>query len=315
VYAASEGLETTAIDSVAVGGQASTSPRIENYLGFPSGLSGPELMERAVIQARKFGAQPSVAAEATGLAQRNGNHVVRLADGTSMPARAVLVAAGVRYRRLAVPRIEEFEGTCVHYAATQVEAGMCRSEPVAVVGGGNSAGQASLFLARTTPAVHLLIRHDDLGRDMSRYLVDQIERNERVHVWRHTEVGELVGDGDLWAIVAEDNRTGERCQIEAGALFVFIGARPQTGWLRGELALDGRGFVLTGPEAARAATATPRREVGRAPYELETSRPGVFAAGDVRSGSIKRVASAVGEGSAAVRLIHRYLAESGAPAM
>jgi thioredoxin reductase (NADPH) len=269
-------------------------------------------MERAVIQARKFGARPSVAAEATGLAQRDGYQVVQLGDGTSVMGRAVLIATGVQYRRLAVPRIEEFEGTCVHYAATEVEARLCHAQPVAVVGGGNSAGQAALFLARETADVHLLVRDEDLGRDMSRYLVDQIERNERVHVRPRTEVRELVGDGDLRAIVAEDNRTGERREIEAGALFVFIGARPQTDWLRDEVALDERGFVITGPEAARVAPAAPRREVGRSPYELETSRPGVFAAGDTRSGSIKRIPAAVGEGATAVRLIHQYLAESGA---
>jgi thioredoxin reductase (NADPH) len=243
-----------------------------------------------------------------------GRHVVRLDDGTEVSGRTVLIATGVRYRRLGVPRIEEFEGMCVHYAATQVEAQMCRAEPVAVVGGGNSAGQASLFLARTTARVHLLVRHGDLGQDTSRYLVDQIERHDRIDVRLDTEVRELEGDGSLRSVVVENSRTGERDRIEAHALFVFIGAEPHTGWLGDQVTLDERGYVRTGPDATAAAPAGPRRETGRPPYQLETSRPGLFAAGDIRSGSIKRVAAAVGEGATAVRFIHHYLAEIGASA-
>jgi thioredoxin reductase (NADPH) len=297
-----------------MGGQAGTSPRIENYLGFPSGVSGAELMERAVIQADKFGARSSVPTEATGLEEREGRHVVRLGEGTVVSGRTVLIATGVRYRRLGVPRIEEFEGVSVHYAATQVEAKMCRAEPVAVVGGGNSAGQASLFLARTAARVHLLVRDADLRRDMSRYLVDQIERHDRIDVRLDTRVRELEGDGSLRAVVVEDGSTGGRDRLEAHALFVFIGAEPHTGWLGDQVALDERGYVRTGPEAAAAAPDAPGRGIGRPPYQLETSRPGVFAAGDIRSGSTKRVAAAVGEGAAAVRFIHAYLAEIGASA-
>jgi thioredoxin reductase (NADPH) len=309
VYGASEGLTTMAVDAVATGGQAGTSPRIENYLGFPSGISGLELVERAVIQAEKFGARVVVPGEATELEQRDEHHVVKLSDGTELLSRTVLIATGVRYRKLPVPRLQEFEGASVYHAATLAEAKLCAGDPLAVVGGGNSAGQASLFLAERAAVVRLLVRHDDLGRDMSRYLVDQIERNPRVEVLLNTEVRELIGEaGSLEAVVVENNLSGERRSLEARALFVFIGAEPCAAWLGGQLAVDEKGFVLTGTDAARSAADGRRRTVGRPPLVLETSRPGVFAAGDVRSGSIKRVAAAVGEGSMAVHLVHQYLA-------
>jgi thioredoxin reductase (NADPH) len=306
VYGASEGLGTVALDAVATGGQAGTSPRIENYLGFPSGISGAELADRAEIQAEKFGARISVPAEATALDERDGYYVVRFDDGSEATARTVLITTGARYRKLDVPRLEELEGTCVYYAATMMEAHLCRGDPVTVVGGGNSAGQATLFLAQHTTKVTLLIRHEDLGRDMSRYLADRIERSPKVEVLRTTEVRELVGDRALEALVVENNQTGERRRIEARELFVFIGAKPHTGWLGDKLALDDRGFVLTG-RAARPAGNGEGQDAGHEPYLLETSLPGVFAAGDVRSGSIKRVASAVGEGAMAIRLVHARL--------
>jgi thioredoxin reductase (NADPH) len=306
VYGASEGLGTVALDAVATGGQAGTSPKIENYLGFPSGISGAELANRAEIQAEKFGARISVPAEATALDERDGYYVVRFDDGSEATARTVLITTGARYRKLDVPRLEELEGTCVYYAATMMEAHLCRGDPVAVVGGGNSAGQATLFLAQHTTKVTLLIRHEDLGRDMSRYLADRIERSPKVEVLRTTEVRELVGDRALEALVVENNQTGERRRIEARELFVFIGAKPHTGWLGDKLALDDRGFVLTG-RAARPAENGEGQDAGHEPYLLETSLPGVFAAGDVRSGSIKRVASAVGEGAMAIRLVHARL--------
>ena len=251
VYAASEGLSTLALDAVATGGQAERSPRIENYLGFPTGLSGQELADRALIQARKFGAGLGVPAEATGLHRRDGYHLVRLNDGTTVAARAVLIATGARYRTLDVPRLLDFEGISVHYAATEIEVRMCHGDPVAVVGGGNSAGQAALHLAERSPAVRLLIRGGDLGADMSRYLVDRIERTPRIEVHRHTEVRELVGDGTLEAIVVEDDTTGECRRLDVRALFVFIGAEPHTRWLADQVALDPRGFVLTGVDAGR----------------------------------------------------------------
>jgi thioredoxin reductase (NADPH) len=303
VYAASEGLSTVVVDSVATGGQAGTSSRIENYLGFPAGISGAELADRAVIQAEKFGATISVPTEAIGLEARDSFQVVRFDDATEITTHALVIATGARYRRLAVPRLDEFEGSSVYYAATVMEARFCERQPVVVVGGGNSAGQAAVFLARHAARVELLIRHDNLARDMSRYLVDQIERCSAITVRRHTEVRELVGDdGQLRGIVVVDNRTRAHDRLAAALLFVFIGAEPCTGWLRGQLALDPRGYVCTGPDAAG------DNRTGRPPTNLEASRPGVLAVGDVRSGSIKRVASAVGEGAMAVRMIHEYLA-------
>jgi thioredoxin reductase (NADPH) len=305
VYGASEGLATIVLDAVATGGQAGTSSRIENYLGFPAGISGAELADRATIQAEKFGATIGVPVEATGLEQHDGHLAVHLDDGTEILTWTVVIATGARYRRLAVPRLAEFEGTSVYYAATLMEARFCRHQPVVVVGGGNSAGQAAVFLSQHAARIRLMIRHDDLGRDMSRYLVDQIERNPGIEVWRHTEVRELIGtDGELHQIVVEDNRTGARQKLDATLLFVFIGAQPCTGWLRGRVALDSNGYVCTGPGAGAQPT-------GRPLFLLETSRPGVLAVGDVRSGSLKRVASAVGEGAMAVRLIHEHLARSG----
>jgi thioredoxin reductase (NADPH) len=235
---------------------------------------------------------------------------VAVDDGTRISGRTVLIATGARYRKLDVPRLDEFEGTSVHYAATVLEAQRCHASPVAVVGGGNSAGQASLFLADHAPSVHLLVRHDDLGRDMSRYLVDQIEREPRVTVWLGMEVRQLEGEaGVLDAIVAEEVETGEPRRLDVRALFVFVGVAPQAQWLSAELALDGHGFVVTGPDAVGEDRDGHWRDVGRQPYVLETSRPGVFAAGDVRSGSVKRMGSAVGEGAMAVRLAHRFLQE------
>jgi thioredoxin reductase (NADPH) len=307
VYGASEGLATIVFDRVATGGQAGTSPMIENYLGFPAGISGSELAERATIQARKFGAQVNVPTEATGLEQRDGHYVVRLNGGQAVSGRSVVIATGARYRRLAVPRLEEFEGTSVYYAATQMEVQLCAGDPVAVVGGGNSAGQASLSLAERAARVVLVLSSDDLGQDMSRYLVDQIERHPRLDVLLHTEVRELIGQGALEAIAVEDNRTGELRTIDARALFVFIGTDPHTGWLGDELMLDDHGFILTGTAASPPSSGRDRQAGVHQRLPLETSQPGVFAAGDVRSGSIKRLAWAVGEGSMAVRLVHERL--------
>jgi thioredoxin reductase (NADPH) len=310
VYGASEGLATVVLEAAATGGQAGTSPRIENYLGFPAGISGAELAERAVIQAEKFGAQIIVPAEAIRLEEGDGYHAVRLGDGTSIAGLAVLIATGARYRRLAVPRLEEFEGVSVYYAATPVEARTCVGGPVIVVGGGNSAGQAALFLAKQAQSVHLLIRGGDLGKSMSRYLVDQLKRHPRVEILHHTEVCELIGDGALQAVEVEDNQTGERRTLEARAAFVFIGAKPNVRWLGDHVALDDRGFILTGSGAIPTAEGH-SWPLSRPPFMLETSRPGIFAAGDVRSGSIKRVAAAVGEGSMTVRLVHEHLEDLG----
>src|SRR5215207_4913412 len=246
VYGASEGLSTLVLESTALGGQAGTSSRIENYLGFPAGLSGFELITRALVQADKFGARTAVPQEAIGLKRENGHYRIELSEGGEVAARSVIVATGARYRRLAVPRLERFEGVSVHYAATQAEAQQCEGEEVVIVGGGNSAGQATLFLAGHTQRVYLLIRGDDLGKSMSRYLIDRITDAENVELLANTEVRELVGKDRLGGVVVENNRSGRRRTPEARALFVFIGADANTGWLRGAVELDERGFILTG---------------------------------------------------------------------
>jgi len=306
VYAASDGLTTAAMERIATGGQAGTSSRIENYLGFPGGISGADLAERSVLQAGKFGARIIVSAEITRLESGGGQHRVTLADGGSVVARAVVLAMGARYRRLAVPGIESFEGNGVYYAATFQEALMCGTGPVVIVGGGNSAGQAAVFLAAQVSRVYVVIRGDDLNKTMSRYLVDQINRHPRVTVRSCTEIRQVHGNGALTAVLTEDKRTGERHSIQTRALFVFIGADPNTSWLAGAIELDDHGFVPTGPAALYSDTDGNQGRTQRQPMMLETSRPGVFAAGDVRSGSVKRVASAVGEGSMAIRQIHEY---------
>lgn len=307
VYGASEGLDTLLLDSVAPGGQAGRTSCIENYLGFPSGISGGELAERAELQAEKFGARRDVPAEAVGMQRRDGNHVLRLADGTEILSRCVLVATGVRVRRLPVPELEKYEDTCVYYAATPVEAQQCAGDPVVVVGGGNSAGQAATFLADHAAEVHLVVREALLDENMSRYLADRIERDPRIEVRTHTEVARLEGQlGRLETVVVRDTATGELGRLHARDLMVFIGGTPSTSWLPETVTVDAGGYVVTGPAAGHAdSRGTGRRD---APLPLETSLPGVFAAGDVRSGSVKRVASAVGEGAMAVRMVHEHLA-------
>ena len=306
VYGASDGLGTTAIECTAIGGQAGTTSKIENYVGFPAGISGAELAERAALQADKFSARIAVSAQAVCLESDNGQHRIRLADDSFVIGRTIVLATGARYRRLDVADIESFEGNGVYYAATHQEALVCGSNPV-VVGGGNSAGQATVFLASRGAHVHLLIRGDDLGTSMSRYLVDQIERNPRISVYRCTEVREVHGEGVLRTVVAEDKRTGQRYWIDTNALFVFIGALPNTSWLLGAVMLDDHGFIPTGPAALYTGSDLELPISQRRPLSLETSVPGVFAAGDVRSGSVKRVASAVGEGSMAIHQVHEYL--------
>jgi thioredoxin reductase (NADPH) len=311
VYGASEGLSTLALESVALGGQAGTSSRIENYPGFPAGLSGFELATRILVQADKFGARTAVPREAVGLRRNEGRYSIGLSEGGEVLARSVIVASGARYRRLEVDRLELFEGVSVHHAATEAETQRCEGEEVVVVGGGNSAGQAALFLAGRARRVYLLIRGDDLGKGMSSYLVDRVMRAQNVDLLVNTEVRELLGEDRLEGVVVEDKRSDVRWTLGVKALFVFIGAEANTGWVEGSVELDERGFVLTGREVGRSVLKEDIWQgLSREPYLLETSLPGVFAAGDVRSGSIKRVASAVGEGSMAVRLVHQYLADT-----
>src|ERR1700731_1399889 len=306
VYGSSDGLITAAMERIATGGQAGTSSRIENYLGFPGGISGADLAERAVLQAGEFGARIIVSAEITRLESGGGQHRVTLADGGSLVARAVVLATGARDRRLAVTGSESFEGSGVDYHGSLQEAFMCGPGPVAIVGGGNSAGQAAIFLAARVSRVYVVIRGDDLNKTMSRYLVDQINRHPRVTVRSCTEIREGHGNGALSAVVTVDKRTSERHSIKTLVLLGFMGGYPNTSWLPRTIELDDRGFVPTGPAALYSDADGARRSTQRQPMMLEMSQPGVFAAGDVRSGSVKRVASAVGEGSMAIRQIHEY---------
>jgi thioredoxin reductase (NADPH) len=308
VYGASEGLSTVVVEAIATGGQAGTSPRIENYLGFPAGISGAELAERATIQAQKFGARITLPAEATGLDDIDGSFRITLRGGRSVTGRAVVIAAGVRYRKLPLSELPKFEGVSVHYAATEMEAQMCRGEPVVAVGGGNSAGQAALMLSRYVPRLSLVVRESDLGENMSRYLADRIAETPSVDVLTHCEVRQLIGDDVLEAVIVEDTVTGERRRLEAHAMFVFIGAEPHTEWLRGRVALDDGGYILTGQAAAAAMNGSASSNGGRRSRQLlETSMAGVFATGDVRSGSTQRVAAAVGDGAIAIRHVHQLL--------
>jgi thioredoxin reductase (NADPH) len=307
VYAASEGLDVLVIERVAAGGQAGTSSRIENYLGFPLGVSGPELMRNALLQAQKFGARITVPGSVQRLGIDAGARVITLDDGTKIRGKSILVATGVEYRRLDVPRLGEFEGAGVYYAATDTETKLCRNEEVVVVGAGNSAGQAIVALSRYARRVHVIARGRDLGKSMSRYLVDRVEQIDNVQIHRGAVVAALEGDGHLEAVRIRDD-AGSEMRIETPALFLFIGADPHTEWLSGCVQLDKKGFVLTGAAVPLDALRGDLwRAQGRTPFFLETSLPGVFAAGDVRSGSVKRCASAVGEGAMAVSFIHASL--------
>ena len=314
VYAASEGLRVIVLDCRSFGGQAGASARIENYLGFPTGISGQALAGRAFVQAQKFGAEVLIPAQATSLdcrsAARDGEFGITLTDGRRLRSRTVVVASGARYRRPAVPRLGEFEGRGVWYWASALEAKSCAGEEVAIVGGGNSAGQAAVFLGANAAKVHVLVRGEGLAASMSRYLIDRIAATPAVELHFNTELAQLYGDADarLAAISCLDKRTGVEHRRPVRNLFLFVGADPETGWLKScGLALDAHGFVLTGQAVARAAD-------GRTRASLESSIPGVFAVGDVRSGSVKRVGGAIGEGAAAVALIHQHVSGRGTDA-
>lgn len=310
VYGASEGLSTVTVEAIATGGQAGTSSRIENYLGFPAGLSGAELSSRAEVQALKFGARITVPRRVVNLEREKDCYTLTLDDGGHVRGRSVIVATGARYGKLNVPSLEVFEGAGVYYAATEIEARLYRDDVVIVVGGGNSAGQAAIYLSQSARTVHLMIRGGDLGKSMSRYLLSRIKAIPNVEVHLYTEICELLGEDRLTGVVTLNNRADKRRSLEAGAIFTFIGATPYTEWLQGTLELDGRGFVLTGRDLQDTQA---YREQQREPLLLETSFPGVFAVGDVRSGSVKRVASAVGEGSIVVRFVYQVLTEIGSP--
>jgi thioredoxin reductase (NADPH) len=302
VYGASEGLRTVSVDAVAIGGQAGASSRIENYPGFPNGITGEDLTARAAVQAMRLGARLNAPCEVVGLRVEAGFHAVVLGDGSEIPARAVIVASGARYRRLAVADLERFEGAGVYYAATDLEARVCEGLPVLVVGGGNSAGQAATYLAQRQCKVTLAIRRGELTQSMSQYLTERIEADPKVEVMTGVEVQALAGQDHLEQVTLGDVATGEQRTISCAALFSFIGALPATSWLGDEVLRDAHGFVLTDRQLPDPTPGAP------GPLPFETSVPGVFAAGDVRRDSLKRVAAAVGEGSSAVRSVHERLA-------
>jgi len=303
VYGASEGLTVLVIESNAPGGQAGASSRIENYLGFPMGISGQSLASRAFVQAEKFGAHIAIARSALALECTRPPYLVRLDDGGSVRARSVIVAAGARYRKLDLPNLAQFEGNGVYYGATQVEAEICRDDEVGIVGGGNSAGQAAIFLAGFAKHVYLLVRRAGLAETMSRYLISRIEACKEITVKTFTEVEALEGNSQLEHVRWRNSKTGTSETHDIEHLFLMTGANPNTAWLQGCLALDSRQFIKTGSDLGL------EWSLRRAPHMLETSLPGVFAVGDIRAGSVKRVASAVGEGSMAVQFVHKVLAE------
>jgi thioredoxin reductase (NADPH) len=308
VYAASEGLDALVIETESPGGQAGSSSRIENYLGFPMGVSGLELTARAATQAQKFGAKIMVAASVARLNCDQRPYEVFLDDGRSIPARTIVIASGARYNKPGIDNLKRFEGLGVYYGATFIESQVCGNEEVIVVGGGNSAGQAAVFLSRTASKVHMLVRSTQLSDTMSRYLIQRIEENPAIDVRYCTEIVNMEGDTQLERVTWRDKNTGATETNLIRHIFIMAGASPRTKWLSGCLALDDKGFILTGrdldPVAKDAGWKLDRR-----PQMLETSLPGVFAVGDVRANSVKRVASAVGEGAIAVSLVHRTLAE------
>jgi len=303
VYGASEGLNVLVLESNAPGGQAGSSSRIENYLGFPTGISGQDLAGRAFVQAEKFGAHIAVARSARALNCARPPYSVHLDDGASVQARSVIVAAGAQYRKLELPNVAQFEGVGIYYGATQVEAALCANDEVVVVGGGNSAGQAAMFLSAHAKHVHLLVRGPGLSETMSRYLISRIEACRDITLRARTEIEALEGDTQLERIRWRQTETNATETHDIQHLFLMTGASPNTAWLKGCLALDGKQFIKTGVDLGH------DWPLERAPHLLETSRPGVFAVGDVRAGSVKRVASAVGEGSMAVQFVHQVLAE------
>ena len=303
VYGASEGLNTVVLEKTAPGGQAGSSSKIENYMGFPTGISGTELANRAYLQGQKFGVQFSIPQEVVGIKSTNSYHQLQLKSGEEVIARSVLISTGVEYRKLNIEGYDRFEGQGIYYSATAVEAQLCRQSQVVVVGGGNSAGQAAIFLSETANKVLLLIRGDDLTKSMSKYLVQRIEKKDNIELLTHTEINKMMGDRVLSSVELINNQTQQTTTVDVAAVFIFVGAKPYTDWLSTEIDLDEDGFIKTGTQVAD----SPHWIARRQPFLLETSCVGVFAAGDVRSDSIKRVASSVGEGSMTVKLVHQLL--------
>jgi thioredoxin reductase (NADPH) len=309
VYGASEGLDVLVVESHAPGGQAGSSSKIENYLGFPTGISGQDLAGRAYTQAQKFGAEMIIAKGATRLACDRKPYAIEIDDGPRISARAVVIASGASYRKLSIANLSQFEGAGVYYGATAMEAQLCRDEEVVVVGGGNSAGQAAVFLAQTARRVHMLVRSDGLADTMSRYLIRRIEDNPTIELLTNTEIEAAEGNGHLERLRWRNKAAGTVDTRAIRHLFVMTGADPSTGWLHTCLALDNKGFIKTGADLSHEELAAAHWPLTRPPHLLETSLPGVFAVGDVRGGNIKRVAAAVGEGSIAVAFVHQVLHE------
>lgn len=307
VYAASEGLEVIVLESTAPGGQAGSSSRIENYLGFPTGISGLDLTGRAYAQAQKFGAQVMIAKGAARLSCEGQAYRVYTDDGECVRGRTVLIASGAQYRKPALANLAQFEGAGVYYAATNMESQLCGGQEVVVVGGGNSAGQAAVFLAEIARRVHVLVRRDCLAATMSRYLIRRIEDHPRIELHTQTEIVALEGETELAGVQWRDARTGTVTSTDISRVFLMTGAVPSTRWLDGCLTLDQTGFIKTGSDLTRDDLLAANWPVARSPFLLETNRAGIFAAGDVRSGNVKRVASAVGEGSIAISFVHQVL--------
>ena len=309
VYGASEGLNVLVVEAVSPGGQAGSSSKIENYLGFPTGLSGQELAARALAQTEKFGAQLMVAHSVSRLDCEKRPYKIFLDNGNKLAARSVVIATGAQYNKPQISNLDHFEGQGIYYGATYMESQLCEQEEIIVVGGGNSAGQAAVFLAQTARKVHMLVRSNQLADTMSRYLIQRIEENPGIEMHFKTEVVGLDGDGHLERVTWQDKVSGETSVHPIRHVFIMAGASPRTEWLRGCVTMDGKGFILTGRDLDTAAGSSAWR-LARSPQMLETSLPGVFAVGDVRSGNVKRVASAVGEGAIAVHMVHTSLAEA-----
>jgi thioredoxin reductase (NADPH) len=308
VYGASEGLDVMVLETSSPGGQAGSSSRIENYLGFPTGISGQDLAGRAYVQAQKFGTDILIA-KATRLICDSKPYVVELENGARIPARTIVIATGAEYRRPPCKNLSRFEGAGVYYGATFVEAQLCGGEEVIVVGGGNSAGQAAVFLAETTKRVHMLVRSAGLAESMSRYLIRRIEETATIGLRPYTEIVGVEGGDHLQFVRWHNNQTGQTEEHKIRHIFVMTGAHPNTSWLDACIALDDKGFIKTGPDLLPENLSATGWPLTRQPYLLETSLPGIFAVGDVRGGSIKRVASAVGEGSTAISFVHKVLQE------
>jgi thioredoxin reductase (NADPH) len=309
VYGASEGLKTVMVESQAPGGQAGMSSRIENYLGFPTGLSGGDLARRAVVQAQRFGVEILSPQEAVSVRTEGSYRIIKLADGSEFSCHALLIATGVQWRRLEAPGIDKLQGAGVYYGGGATEALSCKGEVIYVVGGANSAGQAAMNFAKYAERVVVLVRGEGLAATMSQYLIDQVQRTPNIQIWNHASVAEVHGDKRLEEISVSCSDTDKVERVPTSSIFIFIGALPQTDWLAGLVERDDRGFILTGPDLIRDGERPKGWELERDPFLLETNVPGIFAVGDVRHGSVKRVASGVGEGSVAVQFIHQYLSK------